>query len=202
MALTGSNRKILADFVEQFGIVEASKQLLDQSRPQHIFNKRLFELTGALRHAATLDDAELSIQMERICITFEREQYAVSKEDVKRLDKQISESGAAEQSLALVHNSQAYKAHVEGLFPGGIPSTLPEGDAYITHARRQIQHLGQAQKGMATPQEKAFFEARQDNLRTGIAAFKEIQKRALFPLSYTDSKSTGSLRQKLRRKTK
>lgn len=180
MALTGSNRKVLADFVEQLGIVETAKQLLDRSRSQNVFNKRLSELTEALRHAATREDAELSMQMERVCITFERQQYALIKEDMRRLDKQTSESGAAEQSLKLVSNPEAYKTHVEGLFPGGIPA-LPEGDAYITHARRQIQHLGQSQKGMATPQEKAFFEARQNNLRTGIAAFKKMQKAALFP---------------------
>lgn len=181
MALTGSNRKILADFVAEIGVAETSKNQRDLSRAQENFNKRLSELTGALRHASTLGDAELSLQMERVCITFEREQYAVTKEDSKRLDKQISESGAAEQSLALVSNPQTYKAHVEELFPRGIPPGLPEGDAYITHARRQVQQLGQSQKGMATQHEKAFFVARQDNLRAGVAAFKILQRTALIP---------------------
>jgi hypothetical protein len=68
----------------------------------------------------------------------------------------------------------------EILFPNGI-TTLPEGEGYITHARRQINQLGQYQKGMSTSQEKAFFAARQDNLRAGITAFKRLQKVALSP---------------------
>ena len=181
MALTGSSHSFLKEFTQQVALTGTSKEALERSKAQAFFNKRLDALTGSLREAATKQDAELSMRLERICIAFERQEYAVTKEDIKRLDKQISESGAAEQSLELVSRPQAYKAHVESLFPGGIPTALPEGDAYITHARRQIQQLGQSQKGMATPHEKAFFDARQDNLRAGVAAFKILQRAALIP---------------------
>jgi hypothetical protein len=181
MALTGFKNDSLAQFAEQSLNSSLYKDRLARSPSQKAYNKILDKLTTILREAVGKKDAELSLHLERTCIYLERRDYAVTTEDQKRLDKQISESGAAEQSLILVGKPQTYKAHVESLFPGGIPAALPEGDAYITYARRQIQQLGQAQKGMATPHEKIFFEARQENLRAGIAAFKELQRSALIP---------------------
>lgn len=180
MALTGSNKDLLANFYARSFDSSLIKERLSRAPAQIVFNKTLSEMTEHLRQAATIQDARLSLELERACIRFEARDYAISQKDVKRLEKQVSESGAAEQSLELVSNPAAYKAHVENIFSGA-PTALPEGDAYITHARRQIQQHGQSQKGMATPHEKAFFEARQDNLRAGVAAFKILQRAALIP---------------------
>jgi hypothetical protein len=181
MAQIGSKNNFLQNFADLGLRSKLYKDRLSREKHQKSFNKIIEELTKELKSATLFKDADISLRLERICIGIEQRDYAVTNEDKKRLDKQISESGAAEQSLIFVSNRDIYNSHIENLFPKGIPNQLPEGDAYITHARRQIQQLGQAQKGMATAHEKFFFQARQENLRAGIAAFKVLQKAALFP---------------------
>jgi hypothetical protein len=127
-------------------------------------------LAGSFLHAS-----QQSLRIERLCAGFERTECAATKEDIKRIDKQISESGAAQASLDLIRNIAAYKKHIKELFPGGVKN-LHEVEAYIVYAKRQIIQLAQCLKGMSTSQEKVFFSARQDNLREGVAAFKKIQK--------------------------
>jgi hypothetical protein len=173
------------NFLDRFSVALVNtaqvKDIRDAGREQQTFTERMVMLTIQLREAAAFKDADLSLRMERLCIGFERQNYATSDDDRKRLDKQKAENGAAAQSLALVKNARRYREYIQELFPDGV-STLPEGEGYITHARRQIHQLGQYRKSLVTPQEKAFFEARQENLRAGAEAFKALQQAALAPL--------------------
>ena len=77
MALTGSSHSFLKEFTQQVALTGTSKEALERSKAQAFFNKRLDALTGSLREAATKQDAELSMRLERICIAFERQEYAV-----------------------------------------------------------------------------------------------------------------------------
>jgi len=120
--------------------------------------------------------------MERACIEFERDYYAVTSDDMTRLDNQLRENKSAEHSLTLVKDHAAYQADMKSSFPKGIPLPIPDGDAYLSVAKIQIRQLGQEKKGMVTPHEKAFLRARQANLRAGFAAYKELQIQALAPI--------------------
>ena len=179
MVLNGSRGDLLQDISGRLHELGISVSVLAKSRMQRAVDDLLMDLTLALSQGMLLKDAELSLFLERLCIDFELAKYAVTQEDAKRLNKQISESGAAKASLDLINNHAEYRRHVKELFPNGI-TNVPEGEAYILHARRQINQLGQAQKGMVSPAQKAFFNAWQENLRAGIVAFKNLQKEVLF----------------------
>jgi hypothetical protein len=180
MDLVGSKGDLFQDISGRLHELGISISALAKTRAQRAVDDLLADLTIAVRQGAQLKDAELSLFLERLCIDFELARYAATPEDIKRLNKQISESGAAKASLDLINTPARYRRHVKELFPNGI-NHIPEGEAYILHTRRQIIQLGQYQKGMATPAQKMFFVARQDNLRAGVAAFKKLQKEALFP---------------------
>jgi hypothetical protein len=84
----------------------------------------------------------------------------------------------AEKSLELIKKPSAYRRHINEIFPNGI-TALPTGDSYIVHVSRQIKRLGECKKGMTSPLEKQYYEMRQENLRSGIKAYKLLQKKAL-----------------------
>lgn len=181
MAKIGLTDNLLDFLVKENFQTILAKDDRNQSVSQKEYENHLSKISACLRTGAAAGDPELSLKLERACINFDMENYAVTPKDRERLDRYISQNGAAEKSLDyLKSNPAAYRQHINELFPSGV-TTLPEGDVYITHARAQIKNLAQAQAWMSTFTEKDFLAARIENLKAGIKAFKELQRSILFP---------------------
>jgi hypothetical protein len=116
MALHGSTLDWFEKISAQLHGVALLKTVLNKSRLQRTFEAQLSDLTDSLLQVAAMRDAELSLRIERICIGFERAEYAITKEDVKRLDKQVSKEALiksqchAERSEASIFNYLKSKA--------------------------------------------------------------------------------------------
>lgn len=189
MEKTGSKDDLLDAYGRDGSKSVLKKTLNKQSATLKDYEKTLSRLTSHLREAASIGDAELSLQLERLSIRIDYQNHMI---DRKRVEKDLSQSIAAEKSLEFLKTDpQGYRKKISEVFPDGIKN-LPEGDAYITHAKSQIKNLGQAKSWMSTPVETAYLEARQDNLKTGIKAYQELQGNALFPPPPEQNKKQGS----------
>ena len=131
MALTGSDRETLEKFIKQVTTTITAQKDQESDTGRKKFHAKLAALTNTVLEVAKRNNAELSLQIERVCIVFDRECYAKNKDDMKRYDKQIAESGYAEMSLAFVRNPPAYKTYVKHIFPDRPHATVTDGDTYL-----------------------------------------------------------------------
>lgn len=181
MGRTGSTDDFLKSVTRTSLKTSVHKSSSQQSESFKQYEKNLSRLTSQLRKGTAIGDPELSLKLERICIEFDADNFAKTQKEMDRIEKQITQSGAAEKSLEfLMTTPDDYRQHINALFPNGMKN-LPEGDAYITHVQAQIKSLGQARSWMSTQTEKAFIFARQENLKAGLKAYRELQRKALFP---------------------
>ena len=122
----------------------------------------------------------LSLELEKHCINFESAFFSANAQEQKRYDKQLSELQSAKASARLVFEPEAYRQHVEDAYgPHRKIMFPPAGEAYVTVLQKQIQQLARPKTGIISPTIKAFYSARQANLRVAREACIEAQCKAL-----------------------
>ena len=170
----------LKEFAKQIASFSIRKTIRDSEETQRDFLNDLVILSESLDKASKKDDPLITLQVEQLCIGMEKGLYASTSDEEARLDKQLVESMTAEDSLALVGDIDGYRKRAERARKLGVsPSAVLQGESYATFINRQLKYLSSAKTGLNEPEEKAFFNARQINLRAGLKNFQELQRRAL-----------------------
>lgn len=157
-----------------------SQDTLSKSQLEARADKRIDAVIMVMQETAKLGDPALALESERLCVEFEKKHFSRGEKDLERYDKQLSEIAAARKSLELTQDAEAYKNHVSNAYgPHREVKFAPAGESYRTFADKQIKQLGRDKLGMVRSKLKNLAELRQVNLRSGLAAYIELQHKSL-----------------------
>lgn len=155
-------------------------QGISKSLPNKVLERMLTKTIKSINSGAKRKDAFQCFESEKICIFFEKDFFATTEQDHKRLDKQLSENGAAVFSAKLIFESEKYKQHILDIYgPHRKIMFPPAGEPCVTITRKQIQQLARPKTGITSPKIKEFYAARQENLRCALGLCIEAQCKAL-----------------------
>ena len=142
------------------------------------YDKAFRAMSELLFEAARDGEPLHTLKLERQCISLEQ---VLKGKESPLLDKQISRSGEAELSLKLVQDPEAYRKHINALYPNGV-RTIQKGEGMHTFVNSQVSYLGIGKRYFFAMEEARaeFYSARQANLQAGLASFQNRQREALF----------------------